>query len=99
MTRNTFRNSFLFLSVFFFFDTDNNDDRSLFFEDECDFFLDFFSFYWLLWSKFALFFWFAAEEVLRVFLAFYLLYLIIFEMQAVNRSFVEDTYFSNKRRA
>lgn len=33
----------------------------------------------------------------RVLLAFYLVYLIIFEMQAVNRSFVEDLYLTSKR--
>jgi hypothetical protein len=30
-------------------------------------------------------------------LALYVTYLIIFEIQAVNRSFVEDTYISDKR--
>jgi hypothetical protein len=89
----------LFYSFFtlMFFDSDNNDDRSVFLEDEVDFTMDLFSLYFIVWSKFSLFFIFAADEVARVFLAFYLVYLIIFEMQAVNRSFVEDLYLTTKR--
>lgn len=89
----------LFYSFFtlLFFDSDNNDDRSVFLEDEVDFSLDLFSLYFIVWSKFSLFFIFAGDEVARVFLAFYLVYLIIFEMQAVNRSFVEDLYLTTKR--
>jgi hypothetical protein len=37
------------------------------------------------------------EECLRVLLAFYVTYLIIFEVQAVNRSYVEDMYLFKKR--
>lgn len=37
------------------------------------------------------------EECVRVLLAFYVTYLIIFEVQAVNRSYVEDTYLFKKR--
>lgn len=89
----------LFYSFFtlMFFDSDNNDDRSVFLEDEVDFSMDLFSLYFIVWSKFSLFFIFAGDEVARVFLAFYLVYLIIFEMQAVNRSFVEDLYLAAKR--
>ena len=89
-----------FFSMFslFFFDSDNQDDRSFFFEDEIDFTVDLFSIYFLIWSKFVLFFFFAIDEVARVFLAFYLVYLMIFEMQAVNRSFPEDSFFLKKRK-
>jgi hypothetical protein len=89
----------LFFSIFsvMFFDTDNNDDRSFFFEDELDFSADLFSIYFIVWSKFVLFLFFALEEVARVLLAFYVVYLIIFEIQAVNRTFVEDLYIFNKR--
>ena len=80
-----------------FFDTDAHDDRSFFLEDEIDLANDLFSLYFILWSKFSLFFFFAIEECLRVTLAFYLTYLIIFEVQAVNRSYVEDTYLFKKR--
>jgi hypothetical protein len=80
-----------------FFDTDNHDDRSFFFEDEIDLSNDLFSLYFIIWSKFSLFLFFSIEETLRVLLAFYVTYLIIFEVQAVNRSYVEDTYLFKKK--
>jgi len=89
----------LFFSIFsiMFFDTDNNDDRSFFLEDEMDFSVDLFSLYFIVWSKFSLFFLFALDEIARVLLAYYVVYLIIFEIQAVNRTYVEDQYLLNKR--
>lgn len=89
----------LFFSMFtvMFFDTDNNDDRSFFLEDEMDLTTDLFALYFVVWGKFALFVFFIVEEILRVALALYITYLIIFEVHAVNRSFVEDTYFATKR--
>lgn len=68
-----------------------------FFEDEMDFSVDLFSLYFIVWSKFSLFFLFALDEIARVLLAYYVVYLIIFEIQAVNRTYVEDQYFLNKR--
>jgi hypothetical protein len=58
---------------------------------------DLFALYFVVWGKFALFVFFIVEEILRVALALYITYLIIFEVHAVNRSFVEDTYFATKR--
>jgi hypothetical protein len=89
----------LFFSMFtvMFFDTDNNDDRSFFLEDEMDLAGDLFAIYFVVWGKFALFLFFIIEEVLRMVLALYITYLIIFEVHSVNRSFVEDTYFTTKR--
>lgn len=89
----------LFFSMFtvMFFDTDNNDDRSFFLEDEMDLTTDLFALYFVVWGKFALFVFFIIEEIARVALALYITYLIVFEVHAVNRSFVEDTYFSSKR--
>jgi len=86
----------LFFSMFtnMFFDTDVNDDRSFFLEDEMDLTGDLFSLYFIVWGKFSLFTFFIVEEVLRVLLALYITYLIMFEVQAVNRSYSEDTYFS-----
>jgi len=84
-------------STIMFFDTDVNDDRSFFFEDEVDLAGDLFSLYFILWSKLSLFLFFAMEECVRVLLAFYVTYLIIFEVQAVNRSYIEDTYLFRKR--
>jgi len=51
----------------------------------------------MVWSKFALAVFFLIDEIARMALALYVTYLIIFEIQAVNRSFVEDTYISDKR--
>jgi hypothetical protein len=62
-----------------------------------DFSIDLFSLYFIIWSKFSLFLFFALEEVARVLLAYYVVYLIIFEIQAVNRTYVEDQYLLNKR--
>lgn len=89
----------LFFSMFtvMFFDTDNNDDRSFLLEDEMDLAGDLFAIYFVVWGKFALFLFFIIEELLRMVLALYITYLIIFEVHSVNRSFVEDTYFSSKR--
>lgn len=89
----------LFFSMFsvLFFDTDNNDDRSFFFEDEADFSADLFSLYFIIWGKLSLFVFFIIEEIARVGLALYITYLIVFEVHSVNRSYVEDSYLSAKR--
>jgi len=89
----------LFFSMFsvLFFDTDNNDDRSFFFEDEADFSVDLFSLYFIIWGKLSLFVFFIIEEIARVGLALYITYLIVFEVHSVNRSYVEDTYLATKR--
>lgn len=89
----------LFFPIFsvMFFDTDVNDDRSFFFEDEVDFSNDLFSLYFIMWGKFTFFVFFILEEIVRVALAFYVTYLILFEIHAINRSYVEDTYFGTKR--
>jgi hypothetical protein len=74
-------------------------DLFFFFEDKIDLSNDLFSLYFIIWSKFSLFLFFSIKETLRVLLAFYVTYLIIFEVQAVNRSYVEDTYLFKKRQA
>jgi hypothetical protein len=66
-------------------------------EDEFDLATDLFSLYFITWSKFALFVASILGELGRVALALFITYLILFEVQAVNRSDVEDTYFFNKR--
>jgi hypothetical protein len=53
--------------------------------------------YFLVWGKFAYFWLFILEEIARVSLALYVTYLLIFEINAVNRSFVEDHYLATKR--
>jgi hypothetical protein len=50
-----------------------------------------------MWGKFTFFVFFILEEIVRVALAFYVTYLILFEIHAINRSYVEDTYFGTKR--
>jgi hypothetical protein len=37
------------------------------------------------------------EEIGRVLLAFFIIYLVIFEMQSVNRSYSEDSFVCNAR--
>lgn len=82
---------------FSFFDIDVKDDRSIFLENTLDLSLDLYSFYYIAWSKFALFLLFAVDEVVRVILASYIIFLIIFEVHAVNRSYTEDNYINTKR--
>jgi hypothetical protein len=74
-----------------------NDDRSFFLEDEMDLSGDLFALYFIVWGKFSLFLFFIIDEVLRVSLALYITYLIVFEVHSVNRSYVEDTYFATKK--
>lgn len=80
-----------------FFDTDNNDDRSFFLEDEMDFSGDLFSLYFVILGKFTLFNFFGLEEIARVGLALFITYSMVFEVHTLNRSYVEDTYLATKR--
>jgi hypothetical protein len=80
-----------------FYDNDNEDDSNYSSEDESDSVLDLFYLYFLSWSKLYLFIFFIAEEFLRLILAFFISYLIIFDIHAVNSSYVEDTFFTKKR--
>lgn len=92
-----FSDSFFSLFATLTFDTDLNDDRSFLFEDEMDFTTDLFTIYFIVWGKFAYFWIFILEEIARVALALYVTYLLIFEINAVNRSYFEDSYLSTKR--
>jgi hypothetical protein len=89
----------LFFSVapILFFDTDNNDDRSFFFEDEFDFTSDLFSLYFVFLAKLSALMFYVPEGIARTFLAFYIGYLIIFEVHTANRSYTEDSYINSKR--
>jgi hypothetical protein len=64
-----------------------------------DFTADFFTLYFIVWGKFAYFWLFFLEEIARVSLALYVTYLLMFEINAVNRSYAEDNYLSSKRSA
>lgn len=89
----------LFLSIHgtIFFTLDNNDDRSFLLEDENGFANDFFYTYFVVWGKLMFFLFFTVEEIARLGLAFYICYLIIFEVHSVNCSYKEDNYLSLKR--
>lgn len=81
----------------FTFFSDNEEDNIFYSITELDFFQDLFSKYFVLLGKF-LFFWiFILEEIFRVSLAFYISYLIIFEVHAVNISYLEDNFYHKKR--
>lgn len=86
------------LSFLHFCNIDNNDDSNFLFDEEHDFFLDYFYFYFLIWSKLFMFFFFIIEELLRLILAFYICYLIIFDVHSVNLSYNEELYFSIKKK-
>jgi hypothetical protein len=76
-----------------FYDFDVNDDRIYSLEEEHDFFFDLFYLYFLAWGKLFTFIFFILEEILRLSLAFYICYLITFEVHSVNCSYAEDNYF------
>ena len=95
-----------YLSEFFFsihgtlfFTMDNQDDRSFLFEDENDFFSDLFYLYFLTWGKIFYFLFYTVELIARFLLAFYVIYLVLFEIYGVNCSYKEDSYFNSKRNA
>jgi hypothetical protein len=52
---------------------------------------------YMIWGKFFFFLFFLVEELMRVLLALYIIYLIIFDVHAVNCSYNEESYFSIKR--
>jgi len=91
----------LFFSMYSvsFYDYDVNDDRIYSLEEENEFFLDFFYIYFIYWAKFFSFIFFILEEILRISLAFYICYLIVFEVHAVNASYIEDSYMQQTRSA
>lgn len=80
-------------------DPDVNDDRSFMLEDYHDFWGDVFHSFFTAWGKFTYFWMFILEEIARVSLALYVTYLLIFEINAVNRSYVEDMFIVDKRAA
>ena len=92
-----FNELFFSISPLLFFDTDNNDDRSFFLEDESDFSSDLFSLYFILVTKLASLMFYVPEGIARTFLAFYIGYLIVFEVHTANRSRSEDLYLTFKR--
>lgn len=88
---------FFSMNSVLFYDTDVNDDRIYSLEEEHDFVFDFYYLYFLIWAKFFTFIFFIVEEILRLSLGFYICYLIVFEVHAVNSSYLEDNYFQSSR--
>lgn len=58
-----FSDLFFSITSLSFFDTDVNDDRSFFYEDELDFTRDLFAIYFIIWGKFNFFVFFILEEI------------------------------------
>jgi hypothetical protein len=52
--------------------------------------LDLFSLYFVIWGKITLFWFFNLELIARVIVALYITFLMIFEVLAMDRSYVED---------
>lgn len=80
-----------------FFDSDNNNDRTPFLENEIDLGLDLFSLYFIFLAKLGSLMFYVPEGIARTFLALYISYLIIFEVHTINRSINETLYLSRKR--
>jgi hypothetical protein len=53
--------------------------------------------YFYAWGKFTSFFFFGLDEATRIAVGFGVLYTVLYEIHVVNKSYVEDTYFSRKR--
>ena len=89
----------LFLSIqgSLLFVAENKSDSSYLLVEENNFLNDWFYIYFIVWGKIFYFYFFILELAARLALAFYICYLIIFEIHNVNCSYVEDNYFLNKR--
>ena len=53
--------------------------------------------YFLICGNYLTIVFFILEAAGRVLLAFFIVYLIIFEMQSINRSYTEDSFINNER--
>ena len=82
------------LNYFFIFD--NNDSSSYLNYNDNDKFIDFYNKYYLFLSEFFFFWVFLLEIFFRLLLAFYIIYLITFEVHSVNTSVYEDNYLKLK---
>lgn len=78
-----------------FVSPDNAEDVVFYKYYEFDWIGDLFSKYFILLGKFIFFWLFILEEAFRVILAFYISYLIIFEVHAVNASYNEESFQKN----
>jgi hypothetical protein len=88
---------FLAVNASILYISENDFDSSFLMEDENDFFGDMFYLYFLVWGKIFYFAFFVVEEAFRLGLAFYVCYLITFEVHSVNCSYKEDSFIFEKR--
>ena len=80
------------------FTLDNNSDLDISDKETYIWFIeDLFKTYLLYFFEFLYFIIFILEELFRLSLAFYITYLIIFEVHTVNGSYYEDNYFITKK--
>jgi hypothetical protein len=86
----------VFLSGRFLFDLLNL-ISSILLEDKVDLSTDLFTVYAILWGKYVLYLTFVLEEFARVGLALFVTYLIIFEINTLNRSYNESSITSNNK--
>lgn len=82
---------------FFFYFSDNREDVIFYNPTEYSFWSDLYSKYFIIFGKIFFFWLFILEEIFRVSLALYISYLIVFEVHAVNTSFSEDSFLTQKR--
>lgn len=80
-----------------FFLIDNENDLSITLEGESEFYNDIFYVYFIIWGKIFYFLAIIVEEIARLALAFYVCYLITFEVHNVNCSYNESKYFDFKK--
>lgn len=84
---NVINNFDLFLD-----DMDSNSNELYF-----GFYYDIFNLFLINFIEILNYWLFLLEEIFRVFLAFYIIYLIVFEVHSVNLSYIEDNYFYFKK--
>ena len=86
----------LFYNNYWYFLIDNHEDLLFYQTTEFEWFDDLFSKYFIIWGKISMFWGFILEEIFRISLAFYIFYLIIFEVNAVNNSYNETNFLFKK---
>jgi len=79
------------------FNSNSSDNNINSYENDLTFLVDFFLFYFSNFVEILNYWLFLLEEIFRLFLAFYIIYLIIFEVHSVNLSYTEDFYFTTKK--
>ena len=78
-----------------FYMNDNADDATYGNIIETDLSDDLFQKYFVVWGKAFMFWFFIIEELARILLALYVTYLVIFEIQSTNSSYLEDNFAVN----